>query len=183
MSTHRPSQLEALEAELDEATARAHRLAESLGSDGWTRRPAPERWSPGEQIVHLNLSSQAYLPLLRDALAQGRERGLTGEGPFRRDFFGWLLARMIEPPVRIRTRTSAPFIPQALAPQNEVMGEFDRLQEELKALLGELSGLALDRIDVTSPFDARVRYNVWSALRLIPAHQRHHLWLAEKGLP
>lgn len=177
------TQLEALEAELDEATARAHRLVAGLGADGWTRRPAPERWSPGEQIVHLNLTSRAYLPLLRDALARGRERGLLGEGPFRRDFSGWLLGKMIEPPVRIRTRTKAQFIPQALAPAEEVMRDFDALQGEVQAVIREARGLALDRIDVTSPFDARVRYNVYSALRLIPAHQRHHLWLAEKGLP
>lgn len=72
VSHHRqPSELEALEAELDEATAWAHRLV-----------------------------AQAYLPLIRDAVARARERGLTGDGPFRRDFFGWLLGRMIEPPVR-----------------------------------------------------------------------------------
>ncbi|HKV12039.1 MAG TPA: hypothetical protein VJ725_28095 [Thermoanaerobaculia bacterium] len=63
MSTHRPSQLEALEAELDEATARAHRLVERLGLDGWTRRPAPERWSalrliPAHQRHHLWLAEK-----------------------------------------------------------------------------------------------------------------------------
>lgn len=184
MSDHRqPSQLEALEAELDEATARAHRLVAGLGPDGWTRRPAPERWSVGEQLVHLNLASRAYLPLIRDAIAQARERGLTGNGPFRRDFFGWLLGKMIEPPVRIRVKTTAQFVPQAaLPPPEEGMREFDALQEEVKAALRDARGLALDRVDVTSPFDSRVRYNLYSALRLIPAHQRHHLWLAEKGL-
>lgn len=184
MSTHRqPSQLEALETELDEATARAHRLVAGLGPDGWTRRPTPERWSPGEQIVHLNLASRAYLPLIRDALARARERGLAGDGPFRRDFFGWLLGRLTEPPVRFRVKTTAQFIPQAdLAPPEEVMREFDALQGEVKAEIRDARGLALDRVDVTSPFDSRVRYNLYSALRLIPAHQRHHLWLAEKGL-
>lgn len=184
MSHHRqPSELEALEAELDEATAWAHRLVAGLGPDGWARRPAPERWSPGEQIVHLNLASQAYLPLIRDAIARARERGLTGDGPFRRDFFGWLLGKMIEPPARIRVKTTAQFIPQAtLPPPEEVMREFGRLQEEVKAEIREARGLAIDRVNVASPFDARVHYNLYSALRLIPAHQRHHLWLAEKGL-
>jgi hypothetical protein len=177
------AQLEALESELDEATARAHRLVEGLGAGGWERRPAPERWSPGEQIVHLNLASQTYLPLIRDAIARARERGLTSDGPFRRDFFGWLLAKMTEPPVRIRVKTTAQFIPQAaLAPPEEVMREFDALQEEVKAAVRESRGVAVDRIDVISPFDARVRYNLYSALRLIPAHQRHHLWLTERGL-
>jgi hypothetical protein len=188
MTNHRQAmssfpQLQALEAELDEATARAHRLVEGLGANGWTERPAPERWSPGEQIVHLNLASRAYLPLLRDAVARGREQGLVGEGPYRRDFLGWLLGRMTEPPVRLRVKTTAQFIPQAaLPPPAEVMRDFDALQEEVKAVLREARGLALDRIKVHSPFDPRLRYNVYSALRLIPAHQRHHLWLAERGL-
>lgn len=176
------TQLEALESELDETTAWAHRLVESLVADGWERRPAPARWSAGEQIVHLNLASRAYLPSLRDAVAQGRAQGLSGEGPYRRDFLGWLLCKMTEPPVRLRVKTTAQFVPQELAPPDEVMREFDGLQREVKAVIREARGLALDRLKVRSPFDPRLRYNVYSALRLIPAHQRHHLWLAEKGL-
>ena len=177
------AQLQALENEIDEATAWAHRLVGNLGTDGWERRPAPARWSAGEQIVHLNLASRAYLPSLRDAVVQGRAQALSSEGPYRRDFLGWLLCKMTEPPVRIRTKTTAQFIPQAaLAPPDEVMRDFDALQEEVKAVIREARGLPLDRLKVRSPFDPRLRYNVYSALRLIPAHQRHHLWLAEKGL-
>jgi hypothetical protein len=33
-----------------------------------------------------------------------------------------------------------------------------------------------------SPFDSRVRYNLFSAFRIIAAHQRRHLWQAEQAI-
>jgi hypothetical protein len=44
------------------------------------------------------------------------------------------------------------------------------------------AGLALDRIKVASPVDPRVRYNVWSSFNMTDAHQRRHLWQAERAL-
>lgn len=175
------TQLQAVEAELSEATARAHRLAGGLSPEDWSRRPAPERWSVGEQIVHLNLSSRAFLPGIHEAARNAREKGLLSDGPYRRDFLGWLLCKVVEPPVRMRVKTSASFEPAQLEPEM-VMAEFDRLQEEMIGAVRGVAGLALDRIDIVSPFDSRVRYNLYSCLRVIPAHQRRHLWLAEAAL-
>lgn len=173
-------QLAAIEAELLEAGARAHRLVDSLPGDLWSRRPQPERWSIGEQILHLNLTTLGYLPPLREALESARQAGTVGDGPYRRDFFGWLLGRMVEPPVRLRTKTAAPFIPPRIDPPEAAMPEFDRLQGELIGVLRQASGLALDRIRMASPFDSRIHYNLYSCFRILPAHQRRHLWLGEK---
>lgn len=173
-------QLRALEAELDDAQARAHRLADSLSEADWLRRSDPARWSIGEQILHLNLTSQAYLPRLREGAASARERGLLSEGPYRRDFMGWLLCKMVEPPVRLKVKTTAPFVPQDLQSRDEALRDFDALQQELRDFLHESRGLALDRVDFVSPFDPRIKYNLYSALRATTAHQRHHLWLGER---
>ena len=180
------TQLQAVEAELSEATARAHRLVGGLSPGDWSRRPAPERWSVGEQIVHLNLTSRAFLPGIREAARNARGKGLLSDGPYRRDFLGWLLCKVVEPPVRMRVKTSASFEPAQPEAANLVMAEFDRLQEEVIGAVRGVTGLALDRIGIVSPFDSRVRYNLYSCLRVIPAHQRRHLWLAEaalKGMP
>lgn len=175
-----PPQLRDLESELAEARARAHRLSEGLPVEEWSRRPAPQRWSIGEQVVHLNLTSRAYLPRLEEAHAKARESGLVGNGPYRRDFLGWLLGRLMEPPVRMRVKTSAPFVPGAVEPPAEALADFDRLQGLLTGMVRRFAGLALDRVDVVSPFDARFHYNVYSSLRILTAHQRRHLWLAER---
>lgn len=174
------TQLLSIEAELAEATARAHRLAGGLSDEDWKHRPAPGRWSIGEQIVHLNLSSLAYLPKIEEASRSAREKGLLGDGPYRRDFLGWLLCKMIEPPVRMKVKTSASFEPADLGSPAVVMAEFDRLQQEVIRAVRGTAGLALDRIDIVSPFDARIRYNLYSAFKAIAAHERHHLWIGER---
>ena len=61
------TQLQAIEAELSEATARAHRLVGSLSPEDWSRRPAPERWSIGEQMT-----AELVLAALNMALEQRR---------------------------------------------------------------------------------------------------------------
>lgn len=182
MSQHpkNATQLQAIEAELSEATARARRLAGGLSPEDWSRRPTPERWSIGEQIVHLNLTSRGYLPGIEEAIRNAGEKGLLGDGPYRRDFLGWLLGKLTEPPVRMRVKTSASFEPARLDPPEVVMDEFERWQQAVAGAVRSAAGLALDRIDIVSPFDSRIRYNLYSCFKVIPAHQRHHLWLAER---
>lgn len=170
--TANTAQLEALDAELADVRERVHRLP----PDRWHRRPAPERWSAGEHVVHLTLTTRAFLPLLEEAV----NHAPAGQGPYRRDLVGWMLGRLTEPPVRLRVKTMAAFVPSADVPRETALRDFDASQDELAALLRKAAGRALDRVKVASPFDARVRYNVWSTLRILPAHQRRHLWLAEK---
>lgn len=175
-----PPQLRALAGEFEAARRRAHAVARGLAADDWALRPEPERWSIAEQVLHLNLASRAYLPVIDDAIARGRAGRTFGDGPYRRDFLGWMLARLVEPPVRLRIKTSAQFVPVRVAPPVEVLANFDECQDRLVACLPRAAGLALDRIEVASPYDPRLQMNLYSFLRTIPAHQRRHLWLAER---
>lgn len=176
-------QLNALAKELVEARRRAHAVAQGLSLDDWSLRPEPERWSVAEQILHLNLASGAYLPVIDEAIGRGEAEGAFGGGPYRRDFLGWMLARLVEPPVRLRIRTSARFEPDGVSPRalaDEVLRDFDRWQDLLITALYRADGLALDRIEVASPYDPRLQMNLYSFLCTVPAHQRRHLWLAER---
>jgi DinB superfamily len=173
-------QLRSIEVEFDDAQAWAHRLVDGLSEEDWLRRADPNRWSVGEQILHLNLTSRAYLPRLRAGLAEARERGLRSTGRYRRDFMGWFLCKMVEPPVRVKVKTTPQFVPQNPQPKEEAMRDFDALQDELRAFLAEAEGWALNRVTFVSPFDPRIKYNLYSALRATTAHQRHHLWLGDR---
>lgn len=173
-------QLRSIEVEFDDAQAWAHRLVDGLSETDWLRRSDPNRWSVGEQILHLNLTSRAYLPRLRAGLSEARERGLRSQGRYRRDFMGWFLAKGAEPPVRMKVKTTAPFIPKDLQPKLEAMRDFDAFQDDLRAVVREAEGLAIDKVKFISPFDPRIKYNLYSALRVTAAHQRHHLWLGDR---
>jgi len=175
-------QLQSVTDEFTAAQDRLHCLAASVPEEWWARRADPARWSVGECVAHLNLTAEAFLPLLRRGIAEGIARGRTAPTRFRRDPTGWLLWRMAGPPVRHRVRTTAPFIPSGSEPRHLTLAEFDRLQVDQIGCVADAEGLPLTLIRVTSPFDARVRYNLYSCLTILPRHQHRHLWQAERVL-
>jgi hypothetical protein len=64
----------------------------------------------------------------------------------------------------------------------EAFGEFAALQSKLAEILATTRGLDLQKVKIVSPFDKRVKYNVYSAFRILTAHQRRHLWQAEQAV-
>jgi DinB family protein len=171
-------QLERIQTELADARGRAHEIAVSLENAEWAARPAANQWSVAECLIHLNMTSRAFLPLINDALGRGRERELFRSAPYRLDFMGWLLWWAAT--VRLPIKTTEPFVPDRGQPRDVSLSEFDGLQEQLIGCLKEAEGLDLAKLRVVSPFDSRIKYNLYSCLRLIPAHQRQHLRQAEQ---
>jgi DinB superfamily len=168
--------------ELLDARERARRLSEGLTETTWATALAPGQWSIAECVTHLNITSERYIPIVDDAIREGRDLGVKANAPPRRDFMGWLLAKMLEPPYRMRMKTTAPFVPVRIEPMADVLERFDYLQGELLVRIDRAHGLPLERLRVVSPFNAKVKYNLYSALKLIPVHQRRHLWQAEQVL-
>ena len=93
-----------------------------------------------------------------------------------------MLRWFLEPPIRQRVKTTAPFVPRSVRAKAEAFGEFAGLQEKLAEALAGARGLNLSKVKVVSPFDKRVRFNIYSAFRILVAHQRRHLWQAEQAI-
>ena len=172
-------QLIAVKTELDAASARLRALSARLNEAAWLRRPAPGRWSAGECVAHLNLTSEAFLPLLRQGIDEARRLGGAAGARLRTGFPGWLVKRLAGPSRWIKVKTTPDFVPHSDRPGTELVAEFERLQDELIGLLRSADGLPLDRVNVTSPFSAQVHYNLYAAFAVIPGHQFRHLAQAE----
>ena len=170
-----PATLAALQRELDAVTARASRL--------WTAGPDPcappasGGWSVAQCLSHLALSTEAYVPVWRQALADPAALvPRPDSGPLRLDLWGRFLYWFLEPPPKIRFRTKSAFT----APSSPAaLDDFLASQQELSRFLGRSEGVAIDRIRIRSAYDSRVRYSVWSSFVTTLAHQRRHLWQAE----
>jgi hypothetical protein len=175
-------QLLAVADEFVAAQRKLHRMADSTPEAWWSRRPDPNRWSAAECVAHLNLTALAFLPLIRRALDEAV--GLGGGVPvrFRRDFTGWMLWRTAGPPPRFRVRTTAPFVPTGADPLPDLVGTFDSLQAEQIACVHQADGRPVHRVKIVSPFDPRLRYNLYACLTVLPRHQERHLWQAEQAL-
>lgn len=173
-------ELELIATEFLETLDRLHRLRESVPEEAWSRRLAPERWSVAECVAHLNLTSAAYLPLLTRAIEEARALRLPAPVRYRRDLAGWLLWKTMGPPVRIRTRTLPAFVPESTRPPAALVAEFERLQDAQMAALRAANGLPIHLVRVASPFNARLRYNLFACLGILARHQHRHLWQAQQ---
>lgn len=175
-------QLQAIADEFNFATARLHALARAVPDDRWPVRRDPARWSVAECVAHLNLTGRAYSDILHAAITAAPRPLLSGPWPgrYRRDFWGWLLWKSMPPPVRFRVKTVAAFIPEAVAPAAAQVAEFEQWQKVQMDLLIAADGLPLNSLRVTSPFNAKVTYNLYSCFSILPAHQHRHLWQAEQ---
>jgi hypothetical protein len=97
------------------------------------------------------------------------------------DLLGRILRWFLEPPIRQRVKTTAPFVPKAVRTKADAFSEFAGLQEKLVELLRDARDTDLGQ-KIVSPFDKRVRYNLYSAFRIMAAHERRHLWQAEQAV-
>lgn len=174
-------QLASVVEELESAAERVRHLAGGLSSQAWQVRPAPERWSAAECIAHLNLTSEALLPLVRTALRDARERRQPAPARYRRNVLGWLASKIVAPDGGVKTKTIAAFVPTPTPPVEDLVRDFLRLQAEIISCVREAEGLPLERVKVRSPFHGRMTYNLYAALTLVPQHQHRHLHQAQQA--
>lgn len=172
---------------LQSAQSRLRRLSDGLSSENWSRHPGAGSWSASECVEHLNLTSKAYLPLLRDAFAQARGRGGAPQKHYRRDPLGWFMSMMIGPRRHLGKfrmppiKTTPGFTPSSGRSRDEILSEFVRLQAELAALIRSGDGVPLDRVKIVSPFGGRMKYSAYSALVIVARHQHRHIQQAEEA--
>jgi hypothetical protein len=172
---------------LESAQSRLRRFTDQLSESDWNRRPAANRWSAAECVEHLNLTSRAYMPRLRDAVASAGEARHTPTAHYRLDALGWFLSKMFGPLRHLgkfkigRVKTTPAFVPKPGRSRSEILSDFVRLQTALVALVRSADGLPIDGVKIVSPFGGRMRYGAYSALVIVARHQHRHLDQAEEA--
>ena len=174
-------QLNAVITDLQSAEQRLRTLCSTLPADAWSRRPGIGQWSPAECVAHLNLTSEAMLPLVHAGLAEAGDGRRRAASRYRRDPVGWLIWKVTTPSGRLRTRTVPAFVPSVEKPPEALLADFERLQADVIACVRAADGLPIDHIKLMSPFDARVKYNLFAAFTIIARHQHRHLLQAERA--
>lgn len=174
-------QLAAIVTDLESARARLHDLRAALPEFVWMERPGPGRWSPAECIEHLNLSSAAILPCLREALDAARACAKPAGSRYRLDAMGWLLGKLVSPGSPLKLVAPTAFAPDDCETVDCLVARFEALQAGLIAVAREAEGLPIDAVSVVSPFDGRIKTNLYAALTLVPRHQHRHLLQAARA--
>jgi hypothetical protein len=116
-------------------------ITDKVSDKDWSKRPGLNRWSAADCVEHLNLTTRAYLPFLRDATARAREVGGALQKHYRRDPLGWFISMMIGPLHHLgrfqvgRVKTRPPFVPRGGQSRSQRLSDFVRLQSDLVTLV------------------------------------------------
>jgi rubrerythrin len=62
----------------------------------------------------------------------------------------------------------------------ELIEEWRRAQTEVDAILREAAGIDLNATRFVNPFFSLIRFSVGTGFQAIAAHERRHLWQAER---
>ena len=148
-------------------------LTDFLSDADLQQRPKRGGWSIAECIQHLTATNYLYLPILASAL----EGAPIGSGPYKMDWRGRLLKWVLEPPYRSKVKT-IPGLEPKIEDVRNVLNDFAVSQLKFMEAMEPWQGRALDKVLITSPFNKRLRYNIYSLFNVVAAHQRRHLWQA-----
>ena len=155
-------------------------LVAGLSREECNWRPAPNRWSIGECVDHLN-TIRTVFPAIDHTIGEAERRGLQSPGPFRYGWWSRMIVRSMEPPPRFRMRTWPVLLP-AITPlvAEDLLREFLALREQLAERLRRADGLDLRRAIVQSPISRFVRLPLGAYFAFLLSHDRRHLWQARR---
>jgi len=173
-----PEQARELAAEVEAVSKDARALTAGMDGAALMKRPADGGWSVGENLQHLILTAQAMIPLAERAIEELERSGKRTTRASGVGLMGWLLIKSLEPPPRMKTKTTKPFEPVAVSDPLTLTDRFIETNAKLDALVGRATGLATSAVKVASPFNDKVKYNAYAALRIVVVHARRHLWQA-----
>lgn len=173
-------EIDELRAQFERLSADADALAATLTDEQFGWRPAPEAWSVGECLDHLNATARTYLPVMDEGIAEAIRRGLYAGGPFTYNWIGRLCVYLVAPPARVRVKARRQFQPAPGRPRHEVLAAFRAYQVQYIDRLRQANGLDLARARVASPVARWVRIPLGSSFAMMVAHERRHLAQAQR---
>lgn len=173
-------EIDAFRVQFGQLSADADALAGPLTSEQFAWRAAPDTWSVGECLDHLNATARTYLPMIDEGIADAIRRGLYGAAPYTSNWIGRLFVYLFGPLARLRLRAPQAFVPPRARPKQEVLAAFRAYQVQYVDRLRQANGLDLARARVSSPAARWLRLPLGSSFALMIAHEQRHLAQARR---
>jgi hypothetical protein len=173
-------ELSAMLQQVESAKAEGRALVAGLTHEQFNWRPAPNRWSVGECLDHLNTIRKIF-PAIDHTIEEAERRGLKSTGPFRYGWWSRMVVRSMEPPPWFRMRTFPMLFPASTPlASTDVLRDFVDLREQFARRIRRAEGLDLQRAIVQSPVSRFVRLPLGAYFAFLLAHDRRHLWQARQ---
>ena len=167
-------------AQIETVRAAARELAGDLTREQLNWRPDATRWSVGQCLQHLTLTARLYPEAVERMLVEARARHAAGGRAFGE---GWLSRKVVEgmePPPKMRVRTSRKATPPQDLDPERVLSEFEDIHERIQTLMVAADGVPLQHARMRSPFLPLLQFTLSQVFAIIVSHARRHLWQARQ---
>ena len=180
MDANLPPDIRQLQDQLDAAERDAEALVAGLSEEQGTRRAEAGSWSVAECLDHLATGNRVYLRAMQEPANCARARGRHRWRPAKPGWVGLVFVKTFEPPPRWWSRRKAPrsIRPREAPPLAETFASFVASQADVRVFLRANADLDLTGIRFPNPFVRGIRFSLATALHVIAAHERRHLWQA-----
>lgn len=142
-------------------------------------RPSPQHWSIGECLDHLNLTLGWSLPKIDDAIVSAGRQAKTFANSHRYALHEIEALDLVEPPVTIPVQAHAALVPSAAVDLDWLVDRFHQTRNRYADAVRRAFGLDLARILIVEPVYPSI-YSLGGAIAFIAAHDRRHMWQAER---
>ncbi len=173
------AQIEGLLHQLATASQEVPGLTNTLTFEQFNWAPAPGRWSIGQCIEHLNITSERYVPVLTKAINDGRAAGRVSSAPITLGFLERWFMQSLEPPPRMKTKTPASFVAGPQLQIDATLARWASMQAALADCMRLAEGVDFRRIKVRSQFGP-MSFSLGGTFLILLAHERRHLWQARQ---
>jgi hypothetical protein len=175
-----PADLQSVLNELHRTDEEASQFVSGLSDAQLNWHPSPTAWSVAQCLAHLGQMNSVLTAALRTAVRQANKNSVVPRQPIQPGWFGRWFIKQMEAPPRRKMKTPRQGIPEAHKSGEEILRAFIAAHDELRSLIHEARDLDLNRIRFHNPFIGLLRYTVGTALLVIGAHDRRHLWQARQ---
>lgn len=169
------SNLQELGARIDATNQKVKNTFGSLSSEQFNWKPNPDKWSIGQLIEHLNLTTEPYFPNIDAALTTGYKAGFLARLPFPSRYLGKMISKMTTVETTKPMKTVKLFTPSSSTIDHAVIDRFISNGEKLKTHIGKATSLDTKKILVPSPAAAIISFSLHELLELHVNHFDRHI--------
>lgn len=175
--------LQALLRAIDAAEADARSLVAGLTEAQGTWQPGGgTRWSVAQCLDHLATINTFYMDYFQPILERARTHGRGRFAGVRPTWFGRQFVRILEPPVNMKAKAPSNAQPQSQIPVTTALQRYLTSHDAYRRLVEVANDVDVNAVVAPNPWIKVARMRVATALLVVPAHDRRHLWQAHQVL-
>jgi hypothetical protein len=166
---------DALQAADDQATKLVSRLTPNQAE--W--QPNAQSWSIRQCFDHLAQTNMIFAESLQEAVSRAKKSG-GSTSQITPGWFGVFFVAKMEPPATTKFKNPPKVNPSASGNIQDALAAFKKSHEPVRKVLESATNVDLNRVRFRSPFLSILYFTVGTGLLTINAHDRRHIWQAER---